>query len=378
MPDSKQYNAFSDYIETWPSERVQQHIYNATEADVKQALVSERFSIRNLAALLSPAADSHLESMAQRSAALTRKRFGWALQFYTPLYVSNHCINTCVYCGFNCKNNVNRSTLSIDEAVNEAKFLAHEGFQHLLLVSGENPKEVPVEYFEELAGHLRGMFASLSIEIYPMSEDNYRKLVTAGVDSLTLYQETYNPNVYADFHLAGPKKDFKKRLDYLEDGAKAGITFLGIGALLGLTDWRTEAFYVGLHAAYLRKRYWRQHISVSFPRLRHAAGGFDVPSPVNDRALVTIICALRLQLPDAGLVLSTRETAEFRDNVLPLGITRVSAGSRTAPGGYASEEKGEEQFDVADQRSLSEVIKDVTKLGFDPVCKDWDSSYHSV
>jgi len=369
--------SFATVLRDWPVDRVRELIDSRTDADVECALRSPHFAPDCLAALLSPAAFGHLERMAQASARLTRQRFGRVIQFYVPLYVSNYCINSCLYCGFNCRNTVPRQALSVEDAVREAHFLSSEGFQHLLLVAGEDPVNVPVAYFEQLVSALHDRFASINIEIYPMDVDDYARLVNAGIDSLTLYQETYDPELYAQVHPTGPKRDFRFRLEGVERGARAGVTFLGIGSLLGLGDWRVESFYVGLHARYLQQRCWRQHVSVSFPRIQPAAGAFEPPCPVSDADFAQIICALRLQLPDAGLVLSTRESARLRDNLLPMGITRLSAGSRTTPGGYSEESDAEGQFEVQDHRSLADVMNSVRSMGFDPVCKDWDASYHA-
>lgn len=366
---------FETILAEWPTTRVRDLINSRTPADVNTALRQGVRTERDLAALLSPHADQALETMARQAVILTRQRFGNVIQFYVPLYVSNHCVNSCVYCGFNCRNQVNRQRLDLDEAVREAEYLAHEGFQHLLLVSGEDPKAVPVEYFEELIGRIHPLFGSMNVEIYPMPEHDYRRLVQAGLDSLTVYQETYDPTVYAQVHPAGPKRDFNFRLQTVERAARAGVTFLGIGALLGLTDWRTEVFHVALHARFLQRNFWRQHVSISFPRFRQAAGHFTPPYTVEDRNLVQILTALRLFLPDAGMVLSTRESAELRNHVIPLGITRISAGSKTTPGGYANTVEAEPQFEVQDTRSLREMMNTVVQLGFDPVRKDWDATY---
>jgi 2-iminoacetate synthase len=369
---------FRQLLAAWPVERVRELIYTQTASDVERALRAASLAESDFAALLSPAAAKTLEPAARKAAALTRQRFGRVLQFYAPLYVSSYCTNSCVYCGFNCRNKVNRCRLTVEEALAEAGFLASEGFQHLLLVAGEDPKGVPVDYFERLIRRLNGRFSSVNIEIYPLDTPEYARLVAAGLDSLTLYQETYDREAYAQFHPAGPKRDFDWRIDAIERGAEAGVTFLGIGALLGLSDWRVDAFYVGLHAAYLQRRYWRQHVSISFPRLRAAAGGFEPPFPVNDQAFVQILLAQRLFLPDAGMVLSTREAPALRDHLIPLGITRLSAGSRTSPGGYTHEAEAEQQFQVQDHRPLAEMRERVQALGFDPVCKDWDAAYHPL
>ena len=271
-------SSFSDILAEWPVERVLSLLAATDEGAVHTALARGVRSEADLAALLAPCAAPQLETMAQRAASLTRQRFGRVIQFYAPLYVSNHCVNGCTYCGFNCRNRVARRRLTVEDASHEVRHLADEGFRHILLVSGEDPKGVPVAYFEELARNLRPHVASLNIEIQPLSIPDYALLVQAGVDTLTLYQETYAPVEYARYHVSGPKRDFRWRLEAPERGAQAGIAFLGIGALLGLTDWRVEAFYVGLHARYLQRTYWRQHVSVSFPRMQHAAGASNRPS----------------------------------------------------------------------------------------------------
>ncbi len=370
--------SFADVLAEWPVARVQAALAAADPGRVRRVLADGARTEADLAALLAPGAAPQLESLARRAASLTRQRFGHTVQFYAPLYVSNHCVNGCLYCGFNCRNRTARRRLTVAEAVREAEHLVGRGFRHLLLVAGEDPKGVPVDYFAELARALGHLVASLSIEIQPLGVAEYASLVQAGVDSLTIYQETYDPVAYARFHPSGPKRDFRWRLETPERGAQAGVAFLGIGALLGLADWRVDAFYVGLHARYLQRTCWRQHVSVSFPRMRRAAGALEPPCPVGDAELVQILCALRLFLPDAGMVLSTRESAALRDHLLPLGITRLSAGSRTAPGGYAEETEAENQFEVQDHRSLAEVMAAAQARGFDSVCKDWDPAYRTT
>lgn len=369
-------SSFEQVLAKWPVARVQNLIAAQTLADVDAALKGKRQDVtEHLAALLSPAAFERLEPMAQAAATLTRQRFGKTLQFYAPLYVSNYCCNSCRYCGFNRQAQVKRRALSVEEALAEAAYLEHEGFRHILLVSGEDPGHVPVDYFVRLAHALRDSFASISVEIFPLDEEEYRRLVQAGVNGLTLYQETYDPQVYRTMHPAGPKRDFSRRLRTIEAGALAGMHSLGIGALLGLNDWRTEMFYVGLHGAFLQRRYWRQHVSISFPRMRYANGVIEPEYLVDDFALVQMICALRLSLPDAGLVLSTREPPLMREHLLPLGITRLSAASVTEPGGYSEGERSGAQFAVQDHRSLREMTELVKDKGFDPVFKDWDNAY---
>lgn len=340
--------------------------------------------LEDLAALISPSAEGLLEEMAQKARAVTIRRFGRTIEFYAPLYISNYCKNFCVYCGFNAGNRVNRKTLSLEEILEEARLLHDRRIHQLLLVTGECPEEVPPRMMAEVVSRLKDLFPSIAIEVYPMEEDDYRRIVQAGADGLTIYQETYDREVYLEVHPAGPKRDFDYRLEAPERGAKAGFRQIGIGSLLGLGDWRLEACWLYLHARFLMKHYWRSQVAISFPRLRPAAGGFKPPFPVSDRELVQMICALRLSLPDVGLVLSTRESPEFRDNMVGIGITKMSAGSRTAPGGYLDrldidiDEQGqmaEEQFSVHDGRSVAEVARAVRSRGYDPVWKDWDKGF---
>lgn len=368
--------SFSDLLSEWPAERVLALIAQQdNEAAVQRALSDRGFSPARGAALLSPTAGRKLESMARASQALTRQRFGHAVQLFAPLYVSNFCINACRYCGFNRENQIKRRALTLAQAEAEAELIRAEGFRHILLVSGEDRKHASVAYLAELARCLKSRFASINIEVYPLNEAEYATLCQAGVDSMTLYQESYERTLYADMHPAGPKRQFDWRLATPERAARAGIEFLGIGALFGLGDWRREAFHLALHARFLQQRCWRQHVSISLPRLRDAAGLEGIPNPVSDMALVQMTCALRLLLPDAGLVLSTREAADLRDHLLPLGITRMSAGSRTSPGGYGEDETAEEQFATADRRAPETVVNVLRKNGFDPVFKDWDAAY---
>jgi len=367
--------SFAESLNRWPAEIISQKMQTTERRHVLSALKTPRPDPTTLYQLLSPAAEPYLETLARQSALTTRQRFGHTMQFYAPLYVSNYCENACRYCGFNRRNQIARSALTREQAVKEATFLAEQGFRHLLLVAGEDRRHVPVGYFADLAQQLRTKFASISIEIYPLEQKEYAQLTAAGVDGLTLYQETYDRNVYADMHPAGAKKDFDRRLYAIEDGARAGMDKLGIGALLGLSDWRAEAFRTGLHALYLQKKHWRCQLAVSFPRMRKAAGGFNPPTNVSDKAIVQMLCALRLVLPDAEMVLSTRESQFLRDHILPLGITRISAASKTNPGGYTlNNEDSSDQFEVQDNRSLQEMLKVARQKGYDPVLKNWDKT----
>ncbi len=372
-----QTNHFRDLLTEWPPEQVQSLIRSRTDRDVAAALgASGRFDPNHLAALVSPAAVPFLEPLAQLSAQWTRQRFGHAVQFFAPLYVSNYCCNGCLYCGFNrnTKDTVRRA-LTLDEAVAEAEHLARQGFGHILLVAGEDLKNTPPAYFAELTRRIRDRFASVQVEIYSLSLADYRLLVDAGVDGMTMFQETYNPAVYSQYHPSGPKRDYANRIDSFERAAQAGMTFVGLGSLLGINDWREEVFYLGLHAAYLQKRYWRTSVAISFPRMRPAHGGQPPAHPVSDTDLVQLMCALRTQLPDVTMTLSTRESPGFRERLVGLAATKMSAGAKTTPGGYTEKTEAEAQFEVADQRSLREVAAAITALGFDPVMKDWDRVY---
>ncbi|NQU16484.1 MAG: 2-iminoacetate synthase ThiH [Candidatus Saganbacteria bacterium] len=317
--------------------------------------------------LLSKEGADNIEALAQRSHQLTKKHFGKTIQLYAPIYLSNECNNQCVYCGFNSKVSEKRISLTVDQAYDEAKVLSKMGFKHILLVSGEKKETISVDYLKKLVSKLRGLFSSISIEIYPMTEEEYIELFAAGVDGLTIYQEVYDREIYKKVHPAGPKSDYDFRFDTPERGGTAGFYRINIGYLLGLGDWFSETLALAKHAEYLQKKFWQSQVSISFPRLKG--------SSVSDLQLTQMICALRIFLPKAGLVLSTREQAELRDNLIPLGITQMSAASRTSPGAYSIDAPSSSQFPVSDLRTLSEVAAAITAKGYEPVFKDWDSNF---
>lgn len=354
---------------------VQALVAGATPADVDRALRADPLQPRDVAALLSPAARPRLEVLARRSAALTRRRFGRVMQLYAPLYLTSACVNRCTYCGFSQELAIPRRTLSLDEVAAEAEAVRAQGFRHLLLVAGEAPRVVDVGYLEAVAARLSRRFDSLSIETGPFPLEGYRRLALAGVDGLTIYQETYLPDVYRQVHVKGPKHSYRRRLAFIEAGGRAGFRTLGIGALLGLAPWAIEAYCLALHGRALARAFWRSRIAVSFPRIRPAAGGYAPAHPVSDADLVQMICALRLALPDAELVLSTREPAALRDRLVSLGITRMSAGSRTSPGGYQAAAPGAEQFAVDDDRAPADVARMLLARGLEPVWKDFDRAF---
>jgi len=353
-------------------------VYRSSHKDVQEILQQERLTISDLAALLSPAAGAFLPDLAARAAEITNRRFGRAIQIYAPLYLSSYCGNRCQYCGFSAENNIARRVLTLDEAEAEAAILAERGFSHILLVAGEAPARLGVDYLVELAERLRHRFASLSIEVQPLSEEDYRRLYQAGIVAVAVYQETYDPVVYPQVHLAGPKTDIVNRLAIPARVAAAGMREVGIGALLGLSDWRLEGLALGMHLAWLRRRFWRTGVSVSFPRLRPAAGGFAPLAEVGERELAQLLFALRIFDHDVGLVLSTREEARFRDGMIGLGPTRYSAGSCTAPGGYGDPGLAGEQFEIGDQRTVGEVCAAIRAKGHDPVLKDWDVTFQDL
>jgi len=371
--------AFSDEITQWPPEKVRQMIASATPDAVERALEREDRTPADLAALLSPAAVPRLEDMARMANRLTRQYFGRTISLYAPIYISNLCAADCVYCGFAAKSGIRmrRVTLKDAEIRAECAALAERGFRHVLLLTGEAPAKVPPRRIADAARVAAEYFPSVSVEVYAMETPEYALLEEAGVEGVTLYQETYDPQTYRQVHLSGKKMDYAWRLDALERAGRAGIRRLTIGALLGLYDWACEGFWMGLHGRYLQRTCWRSALFVSFPRLRHTPNRFRPPALVTDAQLVQLILAMRLFLPQAGFNLSTREPAWLRDRLVTLGITSMSAGSSTRPGGYAS--RGEEvleQFEIEDTRGPDEVVAMIRRAGLDPVWKDYDHAFY--
>jgi 2-iminoacetate synthase len=386
---ANQPKTFLEMIERLDRARLRAKIEAATACEVERTLRREQIGPDDLPALLSAAALPYLEELARRSAALTERRFGKVIQLYAPLYYANVCVNRCTYCGFAHGLEVPRIVLTPEQVYEQAEVLHEEGFRHLLLVSGEAPHQVGMDYLLGILPELHRRFDSLAVEIAPLSTDEYRRLVEAGVDGLTVYQETYDPARYLEVHPGGPKRNYAWRLATAERGGAAGMRSLGVGALLGLGEWRMDALVTGLHAWWLTRRFWRSRIAVSFPRIRAAAGGYTPEHPVGDAELVQMLCVMRLLLPDAELVLSTREPAVLRDRLVGLGITRMSAGSRTNPGGYTHAVSGEngdggepgadkhagEQFAVSDPRPPEEVCAMLRARGYEPVWKDFDRQF---
>jgi 2-iminoacetate synthase len=370
---------FLHILSAWPPERVLERVGGATTDDVTRALTRENLSPEDLAALLSPTAAARLEEMARKSNRLTRQHFGRTISLYAPIYLSNVCTCDCTYCGYAIRSGMTgeRHTLSETEIRDECRALAAHGFQHVLLLTGEAPRAVPVEYLADAVAIARRYFVSVSVEVYALEEHEYRTLVDRGLEGVTLYMETYHRETYAGVHVVGKKKDYEYRVHAMERAGKAGVRRLGIGALLGLYDWRVDGFWTALHARYLQKTCWKSAVSLSFPRLLHTPARFSVESLLSDAEFVQLILAMRLFLPEAGFNLSTRERAGLRDNLIPLGVTHMSAGSSTRPGGYAScNDQTLPQFDIEDERTPAEVVDAIRRAGYDPVWKDFDHGFH--
>jgi 2-iminoacetate synthase len=340
---------------------------------VHRSLNVERPTPMDLLTLLSPRAADHLEAMARKAKRLTIQHFGRTIQLYIPLYISNFCNSECIYCGFNRRHTIRRRKLTLAEIDVEARKIATTGMRHILVLTGEAPKLTPLSYLTAAVEILKSYFASISIEMHPMETNEYVQLKEAGVDGLTVYQEVYDREVYARMHLAGKKTDYQFRLDAPARGARAGLRWVNVGALLGLADPRREAFFTGLHAHYLTRRFLETEVSISMPRINPAEGGFQPPYPVDDRSFVQFLTAFRLFLPRAGIPISTRERSAFRDHLMHLGATRLSAGSRTDVGGYShAASAGCKQFEISDERSVPEMVAAIEAAGLQPVYKDWE------
>jgi 2-iminoacetate synthase len=363
---------FFDEFKSWQRDLAQYSFEQFSKNDIEKALSHERLEIIDFLALLSPTAMPYLEQMAQKAHRLTMRNFGKSILLFTPLYLANFCSNQCVYCSYNIKNKIVRRKLSFAEVEVEAKAIAEMGLQHLLLLTGESRKESSPEYIADCARILRPYFASLGIEVYPLEIHEYRELYEAGIDTLTIFQEAYDEDIYASVHLAGPKRVHRYRLEAPERACEAGLSGVTIGALLGLGEWRKEAFFTGLHASYLQKTYPEVEVAISIPRMRPHAGSYKPQYPITDAELVQILLAYRLFMPRVGITLSTRESAAMRDALLPLGITKLSAGSLTSVGGYSeTTEKGSAQFEISDERSVEEITTMLRTKGYQPVFCDW-------
>ena len=357
---------------------------SSTKADVEAALRRQEPSFDDFLRLVSPAAAQLLDPMRERAASLKGMYFGKAIRLYGPLYISSFCVNNCLYCGFRMSNkDFKRRRLSMDEVMAEAEVIKSWGLDSLLIVTGEDPKSISVDFMAEAVSKLKGSFSYIGAEIYPLPEAGYRKLFEAGVHGLTLYQETYDKPTYDKLHPSGPKRDYQRRLDAMADAARAGFYNLGIGALQGLYNWRSEVISMASHALWLRKNFWRARNQFSFPRITPMAGGFDVPHPVSEADLEQMMLAFRIFFPQSDIFMSTRERLEFRMRMAQTCASHLSAGSKVTPGAYVEDArrqaKGESaglgQFTVIDDHSVENVRANLIRLGLEPVFKDWDNAF---
>jgi len=366
-------NSFSDVFQSYDWDKTTQSIYAKTGDDVLKALSAHKRTLEDFKALVSPAATPYLEQMAQLSQQLTLKRFGKVIQMYVPLYLSNECNNICTYCGFSYDNKLRRKTLSPIEIMQEVAVIKDMGYDHVLLVTGEANQTVHVDYFKKVLELIRPHFAHISMEVQPLDLEDYQELTPYGLNTVLVYQETYHQDDYKKHHPKGKKSNFQYRLETPDRLGQAGIHKMGLGVLIGLEDWRTDSFFTALHLNYLEKKYWQSKYSLSFPRLRPFSGGLEPKVEMNDRELVQLICAYRIFNEEVELSISTRESPNFRNNIVKLGITAMSAGSKTNPGGYIVEPESLEQFEISDERTPTEIAHVIRAQGYEPVWKDWDS-----
>ncbi len=365
--------SFYQIVEQYKAFDFAQFFDQVTDAGIERSLAKGKPGPMDFLTLLSPRAAAFLEPMAQKAHQLTVQYFGRTIQLFIPLYISNHCNNQCAYCGFNHNNAIFRRKLTIAEVEEEARAIARTGMQHVLFLTGEAQHLTPMEYLVEASECLKRYFASVSIEVYPLEVEEYRRLQQAGVDGMTLFQETYDEEVYKRVHLGGKKRDYHWRLNAPERAAQGGMRVVNLGALLGLAEPRSEIFFTGLHALYLENKYLETEVALSLPRFNEAEGHFQPDYLVDDKTFVQFMTALRIFLPRAGLTISTRENAAFRDRIMPLGATRYSAGSCTGVGGYTNIKVDQTpQFEITDNRDVDEVARAIVAQGYQPVYKDWD------
>ena len=367
--------SFENLFKQHQWEDVKRSIYAKTVRDVEVALAKPRRDLEDFKALISPAAAPYLEKMAQMSQQITQKRFGKTMQLYLPMYLSNECQNICTYCGFSLDNKMPRRTLTDTEILREVKAIKKLGYEHVLLVTGEANQRVGLSYFKRALELISPHFANVSMEVQPLDQQEYEELLPLGLHAVLVYQETYQQEDYKKHHPKGKKSNFLYRLETPDRLGRAGVHKMGLGVLIGLEDWRTDSFFTALHLSYLERTYWQTKYSISFPRLRPHAGGLAPKVEMNDRELVQLICAYRLLNEEVELSLSTRESQKFRNNVLKLGITSLSAGSKTNPGGYEVEPQSLEQFEIDDARSPQEMAAIIREQGYEAVWKDWDRAF---
>lgn len=370
--------SFKSVFEKYSWNEIQHRIYNTTQEQVAYSLGNKSRTLDDFLILISPAAQSFLEPMAQLSQQLTQKRYGKTIQMYAPMYLSNECQNICTYCGFSLDNKIPRKTLNPLEIEKEIACIKAQGYDHILLVSGEANYSVNIHYFEKAIRIIKLHFSTISIEVQPLTEEEYKQLHNLGVHAVLVYQETYHKEVYKKYHPKGKKSNFEFRLDTPDRIGKAGIHKIGLGVLLGLEDWRVDSFFNALHIDYLQKTYWQTKYSVSFPRLRPAEGVIEPNFVMEDKDLVQLICAYRIWNEELEISISTRESENFRNHIISLGATSMSAGSKTNPGGYSMNEQALEQFEISDTRNTDTFKRQIEISGYEPVWKDWDSSFNTL
>lgn len=364
--------SFYSVIEKYRDFDFESYFNSVTDDDIRRSIHERNLTHEDLLNLLSPKAANHLEEMAEKAVQLSLQYFGRTVLLYTPMYISNYCVNKCKYCGYNLENTINRRKLNQEEIKAEAQAIAQEGCRHLILLTGESQEHSPLEYIVESINTIKEYFPSITMEVWPMTVNQYKEVVKAGAEGLTIYQETYDEKVYDKMHLAGPKKNYKFRLDGPERGAMAGMKSISIGALLGLADFRKDAFFTVLHGDYIRRKYPGCDVTYSPPRIRPCKGGLKEVIGVNDKQMVQILLAYRLFAPQCGMNISTRENEEMRRHIIPFGVTKMSAGVSTAVGGHTLKNAGTAQFDINDESSVEEIINMIKSVGYQPILKDWE------
>lgn len=371
---------FSEVLERISWEQTTEAIYTKTDTDVRRALAKQHCTVEDFMALISPAAEPYLEVMARLSRHYTEERFGKTISLFIPLYLTNSCTNSCVYCGFHIQNPMPRTILSPTEIEQEYRAIKQLGpFENLLLVTGENPVVAGVDYIARALDLAKPYFSNLKIEVMPLKAEEYAELITHGLNGVICFQETYNRARYNIYHPRGMKSKFEWRLNAPDRMGEAGVHSIGMGALIGLEDWRTDVTMMAHHLRYLQKRYWKTKYSVNFPRMRPAENeGFQPNVVMSDKELAQLTFAMRIFDHDVDISYSTREAAMLRDNMATLGVTTMSAASRTEPGGYYTYPEALEQFDVCDSRSAAEVEAALRNVGREPVWKDWDASFDLI
>ena len=364
---------FSEYLSMYKNYPVDRYLTTTDSAKIKRCIDKDTISIEDFLLLLSDTAEEYLEPMARKAAFITRQNFGNVISIFTPLYISNYCQNNCRYCSFSKDHSIYRKQLDYELIHKEAEVISKSGIRHILVLTGEAPDITTYDYIKQSLKIISRYFSAISIEMYPFQEIQYKELIQKGyIDSLTIYQETYNKKLYQTLHTTGPKSDFQYRLNTPDRACRQNIRAITIGALLGLDTFKREAFYLAHHTQYIQQKYPGVELSISFPRIRPLAGDYTPANSVSDKQLVQLITAMRLLFPSVGMTLSTRESSHFRDNILPLGITKASAGVSTAVGGHTLTNPSTTQFEISDSRTVSEMKKNLLSIGFQPVMHDWN------